>query len=118
MVGMDTALFQAPNNSAIMNLARNDQQGIVSSIVVTMRNLGMILGVAIAGIFIDWTINPQLLAQDLLFNLQAYDFILGLKMVVIFASFLSMIMAMISLVGIPGKKIRQARIKVLKKIKK
>ncbi|GAB6055396.1 MFS transporter [Methanobacterium alkalithermotolerans] len=118
LVGMGTALFQAPNNSAIMNLARNDQQGIVSSIVVTMRNLGMILGVTIAGIFIDWTINPQLLAQDLLFNLQAYDFILGLKMVVIFASFLSLIMALISLVGIPRKKIRQARIKVLKKIKK
>lgn len=47
--GLGTGLFQTPNNSAVMGSVANNRRGIASSILATMRNIGMVLGIAISG---------------------------------------------------------------------
>jgi EmrB/QacA subfamily drug resistance transporter len=48
-VGLGSGLFQTPNNSAIMGSVPGNRRGIASSILATMRNIGMVLGIAISG---------------------------------------------------------------------
>ncbi|MDI3317078.1 MAG: MFS transporter [Bacillota bacterium] len=46
--GLGAGLFQAPNNSAVMGAAPRSRLGIASSVLATVRNVGMVLGVALA----------------------------------------------------------------------
>ncbi|WP_339062274.1 MFS transporter [Tepidibacillus marianensis] len=48
-IGLGSGMFQTPNNSAIMGSVPKPRIGIASSMLATMRNLGMVLGVAISG---------------------------------------------------------------------
>lgn len=50
LAGFGTALYISPNNTAIMNSVLPFQRGIASGSVATARNLGMVLGVALAGL--------------------------------------------------------------------
>ncbi len=49
VVGFGIGLFQTPNNSAIMGAVSRDKSGVASGMLATMRNIGMVLGVAISG---------------------------------------------------------------------
>jgi MFS family permease len=49
VAGMGTGIFISPNNSALMGAAPRQRQGIASGILATARNVGMVLGVGIAG---------------------------------------------------------------------
>lgn len=47
--GLGTAIFVSPNNSALMGSAPRHRQGIAAGILATARNVGMVLGVGLAG---------------------------------------------------------------------
>lgn len=47
--GLGTGMFASPNNSVLMGAAPSHRQGIASGILATARNVGMVLGVAMAG---------------------------------------------------------------------
>ena len=49
IIGLGTGLFQTPNNSAIMGCVPGNRRGIAASMLATMRNMGMVLGVAVSG---------------------------------------------------------------------
>lgn len=49
VVGFGTGVFAAPNNSAIMGAAPANRQGIAAGVLATARNVGMVLGVGLAG---------------------------------------------------------------------
>ena len=49
VVGLGTGIFVSPNNSALMGAAPRQRQGIAAGILATARNLGMVLGVGLAG---------------------------------------------------------------------
>ncbi|HYE84309.1 MAG TPA: MFS transporter [Clostridia bacterium] len=49
VTGLGSGLFQTPNNSAIMGSVPGNRRGIASSMLATMRNMGMVLGVAVFG---------------------------------------------------------------------
>ncbi len=49
VVGLGTGVFIAPNSSALMGSAPRVRQGIASGILATARNMGMVLGVGLAG---------------------------------------------------------------------
>ncbi|WP_422444790.1 MFS transporter [Thermoanaerobacterium sp. DL9XJH110] len=52
LFGLGNGLFQTPNNSSVMGSAPKNRQGIASGVLATMRNTGMVLGVALgSGIF-------------------------------------------------------------------
>ena len=48
LAGVGTALFVSPNNTTIMGAVPMVQRGIASGAVATARNLGMVMGVALA----------------------------------------------------------------------
>mgnify|MGYP006269275243 CR=1 FL=1 len=49
VVGLGVGMFQSPNNSEIMGSVPPWNLGIASGIIAAMRNVGMVLGIAIAG---------------------------------------------------------------------
>jgi EmrB/QacA subfamily drug resistance transporter len=49
LLGLGFGIFQAPNNSLIMGSVPKERLGIASGTMATMRSLGMVMGVAIAG---------------------------------------------------------------------
>jgi len=49
IVGLGVGVFVSPNNSALMGAAPRTRQGIASGVLATARNMGMVLGVGIAG---------------------------------------------------------------------
>lgn len=105
LLGVGAAFFQAPNNRAIMANAPDEQPGMVSSIIVTMRNLGMVFAVSIAGLLLYTTIAPSTLQSPVLFNLAAYDFTTGMHRVVMLGGIISIIMALLSLAGLKKEKL-------------
>ncbi|MEN8211770.1 MAG: MFS transporter [Thermodesulfobacteriota bacterium] len=50
LAGLGTALFISPNNTAIMSSVPLQRRGTASGAVATSRNLGMVIGVALAGL--------------------------------------------------------------------
>lgn len=50
LAGAGTALYVSPNNTAIMGSVPLSRRGIASGTVATARNLGMVIGVALAGL--------------------------------------------------------------------
>jgi MFS family permease len=109
LLGLGAAMIQAPNNRAIMNIIPDSSKGVASSIIVTMRNLGMVFGVCIAGILLSLTINPVLLEQNVLYNLNAYNFTTGMHLVVLLGAILSILIFILSPVGIYRKKIVETK---------
>lgn len=49
VVGLGTGLFVSPNTSALLGAAPLHRRGIASGILATARNVGMVLGVGLAG---------------------------------------------------------------------
>ncbi len=49
VTGLGIGIFVSPNNSALMGSAPRQRQGIASGILATARNVGMVLGVGLAG---------------------------------------------------------------------
>ncbi|MBM3708264.1 MAG: MFS transporter [Actinobacteria bacterium] len=49
VVGLGIGFFQTPNNSAIMGSVSQNRRGLASAMIAAMRNLGMVLGVAVSG---------------------------------------------------------------------
>lgn len=47
--GIGSGMFQSPNNSAVMGSVPPMRLGIASGMLAAMRNVGMVLGIAIAG---------------------------------------------------------------------
>jgi EmrB/QacA subfamily drug resistance transporter len=50
LAGIGTALFVSPNNTVIMGCVPPARRGIASGATATARNLGMVMGVALAGL--------------------------------------------------------------------
>jgi len=51
--GIGQGLFQPPNSSAIVGAVPRDRLGIASGMVATARNVGMVLGVGLAGLMLS-----------------------------------------------------------------
>jgi EmrB/QacA subfamily drug resistance transporter len=49
VTGLGTGIFISPNTSALLGSAPRQRQGIASGILATARNVGMVLGVGLAG---------------------------------------------------------------------
>jgi MFS family permease len=61
VVGFGVGLFTSPNNSALMGAAPRHRQGIAAGVLASARNVGMVLGVGIAGaIFMQYGVVEAL----------------------------------------------------------
>ena len=55
LVGMATGLFISPNGAAAMSSVPSNRRGIASSTIATARNMGMVIGVAVANLIFNAT---------------------------------------------------------------
>ncbi|KUO50833.1 MAG: multidrug MFS transporter [Desulfitibacter sp. BRH_c19] len=69
VIGLGTGMFQTPNNSAVLGSVPPNRRGIASSMLAIMRNIGMVLGVAIAGAIFSSRLNLLMEEQGMV---QAY----------------------------------------------
>jgi EmrB/QacA subfamily drug resistance transporter len=49
LLGLGSGLFASPNNSALMGAAPRQRHGVAAAVLASARNVGMVLGVALAG---------------------------------------------------------------------
>lgn len=80
LAGAGAGLFQSPNNSAVMGSVPPPRLGIASGILAAMRNVGMVLGIAVAGAVLyscapgTHSLQPGALSQE-----QMDGFLCGLQ---------------------------------------
>ncbi len=69
LAGLGTSIFTSPNSAAAMTAVPAPRRGIAAALVATARNMGMMLGIAIAGTLFSTTFEAQSHGQ----LLSAYD---------------------------------------------
>ena len=57
LAGLGSGMFQTPNNSAVMGNVPPQNRGTASGVLATMRNIGMVLGVAVSGALFSLNTN-------------------------------------------------------------
>ncbi|MDZ7294632.1 MAG: MFS transporter [candidate division KSB1 bacterium] len=78
LFGCGTGLFQSPNNSAVMGHAPRNRLGTASGVLATMRNVGMVFGIAIAGVVLYATTPAPVLGKGQLSAEEATIFLAAL----------------------------------------
>jgi len=96
--GIGTGIFQSPNNSAVMGSSPRPQLGIASGILSTVRNVGMVLGIAAGGAVLYALVSPTILHQPLLVGEQTREFLFGLRHAYMIGAIVAGIAAVTSLV--------------------
>lgn len=62
--GLGIGMFIAPNNSALMGSAPTHRQGIAAGLMATARNVGMVLGVGLAGAIFTTSLAREWVDQN------------------------------------------------------
>ncbi|AEM78299.1 MFS transporter [Thermoanaerobacter wiegelii] len=94
LFGIGNAIFQTPNNSAVMGSAPKNRLGVASAFLATMRNVGMVMGIAVGSAIFT---NRLKVYQALKFSSNA-AFMIAIKEAYITAGIFSLICAFTSLV--------------------
>ena len=58
VAGLGTGVFISPNSSALMGAAPRNRQGIASGVLASARNVGMVIGVGLAGAILTSVMGP------------------------------------------------------------
>lgn len=100
--GIGSGMFQTPNNSVIMGSAPAEFRGIASGTLATMRNIGMLMGVALCGALFSYTsgratglYTAQGLSGD---ALKVASFTYGLRITITVAAVIALLAAASSLI--------------------
>jgi MFS family permease len=78
LFGIGTGIFQSPNNSAVMGSVPRPHLGIASGILATIRNVGMVLGIAAGGAVLYAFVPANMLQKATLQSSEAAVFLSGL----------------------------------------
>jgi EmrB/QacA subfamily drug resistance transporter len=98
LCGLGTGIFQSPNNSAVMGSVPRPHLGIASGILATMRNVGMVLGIATGGAVLYAFVPAHILQKATLESSEAAAFLSGLKYAYIAGGILTAVASLTSLV--------------------
>lgn len=102
LVGLGSGLFQSPNSSAIMGCVPKNRLGIASGTLASMRNIGMVMGIALSGAVFDsrFAVHTARLITGGLTGeaLQARAFVLSLQDAYLVAAMLALIGVLTSVV--------------------
>jgi MFS family permease len=98
LFGLGTGIFQSPNNSAVMGSVPRPHLGIASGILATMRNVGMVLGIATGGAVLYAFAPSDILQKATLEGSEAALFLSGLEHAYIAGAILTGVAAFTSLV--------------------
>jgi EmrB/QacA subfamily drug resistance transporter len=98
--GLGTGIFQSPNNSAVMGSAPRALLGSASGVLATVRNVGMVFGIATGGAVLYALVSPAVLQQPALQGAQAADFLTGLRSAYLVGAALAATTAVTSLIRV------------------
>lgn len=104
LFGIGTGIFQSPNNSAVMGSAPRPHLGAASGILATMRNVGMVLGIAIGGAVLYAFAPSYILQKAALESSEATAFLSGLRYSYMAGGVLTGIAVLTSLVRSGGER--------------
>jgi len=93
LAGIGTALYVPPNNTVIMSCVTSARRGIASGTVATARNIGMVVGVALAGLIFTTSFTTLTNGSSLENYLPAMDifFMCSFKQTMLMGAILSAI---------------------------
>jgi EmrB/QacA subfamily drug resistance transporter len=101
VTGLGFGMFQSPNNSTVMGNVSPRQLGIASGILAAMRNVGMVLGIAVAGAILYGLAPVSMSEHTGSFSpAEIKDFVHGLHWAYIAGASLAAIAALTSLLAI------------------
>ncbi len=103
-IGLGTGMFQSPNNSTIMGNVPKSHLGITSGILASMRNVGMVFGIAVAGAVL-YSASPVAAYKSpgSFDTIQMGDFLHGLQYAYKAGAVLAALSALTSLLAIKRK---------------
>lgn len=93
--GVGLALFQSPNNSAVMGSVPRHRLGVGSGVLATVRNVGMVFGIALSTAVFNWQYQWHIQNNPVA---TAAAFMAGLRAALVAAAVLAGIGALASLV--------------------
>jgi EmrB/QacA subfamily drug resistance transporter len=98
---LGSGMFQSPNNSAIMGSVPPRYLGISSGVLAAMRNVGMVMGIAMAGLVL-YTIAPSVASMHpgSFTGSQIQEFMTGLRWAYVTGAILAAIAALTSLLAV------------------
>ncbi|MCL5125102.1 MAG: MFS transporter [Deltaproteobacteria bacterium] len=96
--GIGTGVFQSPNTSAAMSVVPRENAGVASAIVATVRNVGMISGIAIAGAVLHIFVDENVLGKHSLNYEEGTLFLTGLRYAYFSGAFIAALTAITSFV--------------------
>jgi EmrB/QacA subfamily drug resistance transporter len=79
LFGLGAGIFGSPNNSAVMGSAPREHLGVISSLLATVRTVGMVLGVAAGAAVLYASVPASLLHGGPLDPAQAGTYLAGLR---------------------------------------
>jgi MFS family permease len=100
LFGLGAGVFQSPNNRAVMGSAPRPQLGMASGILATVRNVGMVFGIATGGAVLYAVVSPDILQLPLLLGKEAAEFLSGLRYAYVLGAILAAAAAATSLLRI------------------
>ncbi|MFA5902628.1 MAG: MFS transporter [Desulfobacula sp.] len=106
LVGIGTALYVSPNNTVIMSSIPPYRRGIASGAVATARNIGMVTGVALAGLIFSTSFSTLTQGASLENYTAAMEsfFLVGFRRAMMTGLILSVMGIFVTLVRGPGSK--------------
>jgi len=75
LAGLGTGMFVSPNNSALLGSAPRGRQGIASAVLAEARNVGMVVGVGIAGAVFSSALS--MLGENMVIDAVHYGFLVA-----------------------------------------
>ncbi|MEJ2718548.1 MAG: MFS transporter [Deltaproteobacteria bacterium] len=77
LFGAGAGVFQSPNTSAAMSSVPRPHLGVASSVLANVRNIGMVVGIALAGVILHAVVPEAILLKESLNASQAASFLHG-----------------------------------------
>ena len=98
LFGIGTGVFQSPNTSAAMGAVQRPRLGVASAVLANMRNIGMVMGIAAAGVVLHGLVPEEILDKHSLNVSDASLFLHGIETAFLAGAAISAVAAITSLI--------------------
>ncbi len=98
LFGVGAGVFQSPNASAAMGSVPRPQFGVASAVLANMRNIGMVTGIALAGVILHAQVPDEILDKHSLNPSDARFFLHGIQSAFLMGAAISVVAAVTALI--------------------
>ncbi|MGO9571415.1 MAG: MFS transporter [Desulfomonilaceae bacterium] len=98
LFGVGAGVFQSPNTSAAMGSVPRLHLGVASAVLANMRNIGMVVGIAIAGVVLHALVPDSILDKHSLNPSEAGLFLHGIESAFLMGAVISAVTAVTALI--------------------